>query len=57
MRTIDANALAKQFQEDIPYGCGKVGIKYVDDLIKNFPTVIDERITKALGIAWQYGQN
>ena len=39
---ISRSALLKQFAEATPYGCGTVGIKFVDELIKNQPTVCND---------------
>lgn len=39
---ISRSALLKQFAETTPYGCGTVGIKFVDELIKNQPTVCND---------------
>ena len=33
--------MLKSFTENTSYGCGTVGIKFVDDLIKNQPTAYD----------------
>lgn len=41
MRLIDVDALLKDFTAQTPFGCGTVGIKFVDDLIKNQPTAYD----------------
>lgn len=38
MRLIDADLLEKEFIKDTPQGCGTVGIKYIDGLIKKQPT-------------------
>lgn len=52
---ISRSALLKAFMEATSYGCGSVGIKFVDDLIKNQPTaydvekVVEQLETKLLG--------
>lgn len=49
MRLIDADALLDEFYKNTPYGCGFVGIKYVDDLIKSSPTAFNvERIIQQI---------
>ena len=51
MRLIDADALLDEFYKNTPYGCGFVGIKYVDDLIKSFPTAFNvERIIQQIDL-------
>lgn len=47
-RLIDADALLEAFTKATPYGCGTVGIKFVDDLIKEQPTAYDvEKVVEA----------
>ena len=51
MRLIDADALLDEFYKNTPYGCGFVGIKYVDDLIKSLPTAFNiERIIQQIDL-------
>lgn len=38
---ISRQKLLDEFFAETPYGCGVVGIKYVDELIKKQPTVFD----------------
>ena len=38
---ISRSALLKEFAKATSYGCGSVGIKFVDDLIKKQPTAYD----------------
>ena len=38
---ISRSELLRGFMETTPFGCGSVGIKFVDDLIKNQPTAYD----------------
>ena len=57
MRLIDADRLLQEFFNDTPQAGGRVGIKWVDDLIKSQPTaydiekVIDQLEIKALANA------
>lgn len=38
---ISRQKLLDEFFDDTPHGCGVVGIKYVDELIKKQPTFFD----------------
>ena len=38
---ISRSALLKEFAEKTPFGCGTIGIKFVDDLIKAQPIAYD----------------
>lgn len=38
---ISRSALLKEFSEKTPFGCGTIGIKFVDELIKAQPTAYD----------------
>ena len=38
---ISRSALLKAFAEKTPFGCGTIGIKFVDELIKAQPTAYD----------------